>query len=409
MLNQRYAAGERAQRAGSEATEGRRPEPRRRPPGRSRTWFSRPELVFDSGDPRRWSVAVAVALLDNNTNKVSAAKREGRSLRYELRDGLHRVTADERVQKCGRCRVAPLVEGRLTPNGAYFSGIASCGRIWLCPVCAAKVSARRAEEVSAVLAAHLAAKRGGEFLTLTLPHQAGDRLEKTRRLAADGWKRVQQGRGWLALKTSLGIVGTIRALEVTVGKNGWHPHVHVIILTARPLVAAEREALRSHAFAAWRTVVVRAGQAAPLPAHTTIQPVTTAKIGEYATKFGAALELTHGQTKTARGEHRTPFEMLRDFLSTGDEADLLLWQEWERGMRGAKQLTWSRGLKARYAVEEKSDEALAAEEVGGDVVVTITPTQWRALVRLGLRVRLLEALEDGGERAAEAMLASLPP
>jgi hypothetical protein len=101
--------------------------------------------------------------------------------------------------------------------------------------------------------------------------------------------------------------------------------------------------------------------------------------------------------------------MLRDFLSTGDEADLLLWQEWERGMRGAKQLTWSRGLKARYAVEEKSDEALAAEEVGGDVVVTITPTQWRALVRLGLRVRLLEALEDGGERAAEAMLASLPP
>ena len=31
------------------------------------------------------------------------------------------------------------------------------------------------------------------------------------------------------VKDELGIVGTIRSLEVTCGPNGWHPHLHVLI------------------------------------------------------------------------------------------------------------------------------------------------------------------------------------
>jgi hypothetical protein len=285
----------------------------------------------------------------------------------------------------------------------------SCGLTWLCPVCASKIAARRAEEVEQALTAHLAGGGGAEFLTLTLPHTAGDRLAHTRQLAADGWKKVQQGRGWKALKTNAGIVGTVRALEVTQGANGWHPHLHVLLFTQRHLDRDERQQADDALFASWRRAVVAQGHAAPQSQCTTLEPVTDSEIARYATKVGTVLELTQGASKQGRNGSRTPFEILADFLIHGDADDLALWQEYELAMRGARQLTWSRGLKARYALPDVSDETLAQQEVGGELVALIAADEWGMVVATaGMRVRLLEAAERGGADAVDALLATLP-
>jgi hypothetical protein len=312
--------------------------------------------------------------------------------------------------------VAERVEVRRGAHGrAHFTGVTSCGSVWACPVCGAKIAARRAGEVALVLSRHLDAGGGVVMLTLTLPHTAGDRLKRTRTLAAAAWKRVAQGRAWLSLRDELAVVGFIRALEVTHGANGWHPHVHALVLTEAPLTSADQDALRDHAFGAWRASVVKHGHAAPEQWCTTLTSITDDGIAHYATKMGAALELTQGAGKLGRSTTaRTPFAVAQDYFTTGDVDDLALWQEWERDMKGARQLTWSKGLKARYALEERTDEELSAAEVpDAEVVGVLTAAEWNVVVAVpGLRVRVLEAAErDDGGVTLDRLLARLrvPP
>jgi hypothetical protein len=46
------------------------------------------------------------------------------------------------------------------------------------------------------------------------------------------------------MRSDIGFVGTIRTVEVTYGRNGWHPHVHAVVLNERPL-EVDQEAARS--------------------------------------------------------------------------------------------------------------------------------------------------------------------
>ena len=387
----------------------------------ARTATTRPRsaaVVGPSARPNRPPCAdpsAPSAGLDNYTSNVSgphqtSPKDVRRQGRYALRDGLRQWTNTPRVAKCGRCRIASDVQVKMYAGRAHYSGLLSCGNVWLCPVCAAKIATRRTAEVHHALTSHLAVGGGAEFLTLTLPHDDGDVLAVTRRIAADGWRRVQQGREWMALKQTVGITGTIRTLEVTHGRNGWHPHLHVVVLTCRPFTDAERAQLLTHAFASWRTAVVKAGQRAPLPQHTTLTPVRGASdVSAYVTKIGAALEVTQGAAKTGRrAGQRTPFAVLADFLEYGDADDLAVWREWEAGIKGAKQLTWSRGLRAQFDVADVTDEALAAEDVGGVEVASLSAEEWHVVCRtLTGPCAVLEAAERGGADAVRMCVAAL--
>jgi len=46
----------------------------------------------------------------------------------------------------------------------------------------------------------------------------------------NAWRRTTTGRAGKDFRKLLGIKGTIRALEVTHGQNGFHPHLHVLLL-----------------------------------------------------------------------------------------------------------------------------------------------------------------------------------
>jgi hypothetical protein len=214
----------------------------------------------------------------------------------------------------------------------------------------------------------------------------------------------------MAVKDTVGITGTIRTLEVTHGRNGWHPHVHTLVLTARPFTDDERAQLLTHAYTSWRGSVVKAGQRAPLSEHTTISAVRDASdVAQYVTKIGAALEVTQGAAKLGRrAGHRTPFAVLSDFLVHGDADDLAVWREWEIGMKGAKQLTWSRGLRAQFDVADVTDEELAAEEVGGALVVSLSADEWHVVCRtFSGPCAVLEAAERGGADAVRLYVAAL--
>jgi hypothetical protein len=293
---------------------------------------------------------------------------------------------------------------------AYFAGLMSCGSVWTCAVCAEKIARKRQADVLTVLERHMAAGGVGAFLTLTVPHDRGAPLRELRRIVAKAWRGIQQGAPWQRAKARFGIVGHVRALESTHGGNGWHPHAHVLILLERPVSDAELSALHAHIFARWTRVVVTAGLRAPEADASRLTPIYShADAASYVTKIHAVLELTRADGKAGKRAGRSPFEILAS-AGAGHAGDVALWREWCDGIKGARQLTWSEGLRDRYQLgAEASDEDAATAEVGGETAVIFSRAAWKHICRTPmLRADVLRAAERGGAADVLELLDSLP-
>jgi hypothetical protein len=157
--------------------------------------------------------------------------------RYELQAAVRSILPRERVTTCllTRLPAACGVQVLHSPAGgsALYADLMVCGSVWLCPVCAAKISERRREELVSAIGCHRAA--GGEVLlaSFTVHHGRSDALSDMlgRFLAAQ--RSMTGNRTYRALRAAYGVVGVVKALEVTWGAaNGWHPHTHWLLFLA---------------------------------------------------------------------------------------------------------------------------------------------------------------------------------
>jgi hypothetical protein len=156
----------------------------------------------------------------------------------------------------------------------------------------------------------------------------------------------------------------------------------------------------------WARFITGAGYRQPSAQHGVDirRCYSAAEAGAYIAKVqdGGAVgnELARGDLKAGRNGHRTPFEILEDFRHTGDLADLALWHEYEAATKGHQCITWSKGLKKRLEISQKSDEEIAAEEIGGDIVMMIASESWRQITGVpGLPAYVLDQAEAGGRPA----------
>jgi hypothetical protein len=269
---------------------------------------------------------------------------------------------------------------------AHFANLQLCGSVWACPVCGPRVREVRAEEIERGVATHMGGGGGAGFLTLTARHRDGQELARLLETISFGFRSVLGSRGWRIDREEFAIAGTIRSAEVTHGPNGWHPHLHVLVLTERPLPLSSWEVVGDRFYPRWCNVLVRAGYGRPTRSHgvhlSAVRSASdvaayTAKIEDGAIARPVGRELTRHDTKQARRtEHRTPFTILRDFAETGDVHDRDLWREYETATKGKRSLQWSRGLKLRLLVGERTDEEIAAEDVGGEVLDVLSRPEW---------------------------------
>lgn len=350
-----------------------------------------------------------------------------RHVRYAQRAVLWRKSRLQRVRACGRVAngnvvgkirrdpAAVIRAGASTPTSpavAHFAGLQSCGSIWACPVCSAKIRASRSTEISTAVAGWDLAGNGVLMVTLTFPHDLGMRLAKLLPLLADGFRAVISGRPWRRVRDQLGIVGTIRAVEVTHGANGWHPHAHVLVLINGPADAAAVAQLAVYMRARWAKWITGQGYRVPHQTHgVDVGICTSAKeAGEYVAKTqdgrSVGNELSRGDMKQGRDGSRTPFEILDDFRWTGDLEDLALWNEYEEATKGHQAITWSRGLRKVLGAVERTDEEIAAEEIGGEDVCMIPAEVWHEVVQVpGLDAALLDVIERSGLAGVNKLLA----
>jgi hypothetical protein len=340
------------------------------------------------------------------------ARRERRALREATR----KISRSSRLAACGRKARGEWVEVKVENGTAHFAGLGVCGLVWTCPVCGPKIRQGRAVEIGGALGAALDAGYGIEFATLTLRHHRGQRLDALYSAGEAAWKSVQQSRRYRSLVDRLGLVGIVQAREITYGHdNGWHPHRHMAMVFRHALTSGERAELEQVLWEVWNHQLQRRGLDSLRGPGAVVKPVTAAEgLGWYLTKVGGrslGVEMARGDLKKGRKTSRTPEEILRDAVATGDVADIRLWQEYEEATAGRKMITWSQGLRQALIgqAEEVDDQELADAEVGGEVVAALDVPTWRVVERASPGgVAALEAAEKGPE-ALEGYLRRVAP
>ena len=358
------------------------------------------------------------------------AGQERRATRYAARHVLWKLSRVPRRRECGRLPCsADGVALKVTVDAqggrhAGWAGVSTCGSVWSCPVCSAKIANVRQVELLAAITEWT--RRGGRigFGTVTMRHYR----EHAIKALWDGLSAARQamvtGRAWQAEQIEHGrvmqrtikrgkragqVVNDFRVpivgvVEATHGVNGWHLHVHMVLFLGPDETAASFDLLGAQMFARWRDSLGRSGL--PLPIFNVsgrgkdfqlVEGDAAAALADYFTKGiyegaapgfaldgaaaakaqlrGVSLEATRADMKDGSRGNRTPFGVLRGLVlvaTTGDlggrtpedvAADEELWHDWERGSADRRQMTWTPGLRewlGRCMPDEMTDEEAAA-------------------------------------------------
>lgn len=288
-----------------------------------------------------------------------------RSNDFLLQDQSAKLLPKERVCNCLKKRIDKTKQREVKYNEsrkkAHYSNVQRCGSIWSCPVCAKQITEKRREELKKGLETWKTVHKGYvQLLTLTFSHSQSESLKSLLERQKKAYKIFLETTKVKEIFKLLGVKYKIRSLEATYGQNGWHPHFHVLLLGYSFYLDTT---LRDQLAELWIKACVRAGLNAPSMTHgLDLRDGTYAD--QYVSKWGIESELTKGHVKKGRNGGFTPFDLLQLSMCNETVFDKdcgKLFQEFAIAMKGARQLVWSRGLKALLELDEKTDEELAEE------------------------------------------------
>ncbi len=326
------------------------------------------------------------------------------ALRWRLKYAVRKILGPSaRPCKCHRWRLPSRQVEVMRSNqndSCFYGGLEVCSSVWLCPLCAAKISQRRVEELNQALETARSLGYWPQLLTLTFPHGAGKRLSTIlKKLLKAFSDRLLSGRSGTFLRDNVPFVGLIRSLEVTYGQNGWHPHLHVLVFSTCELPLPEQQKIW---FEKWFRACLSVGLPAPHPKHgCDLQNGHAA--GSYVSKWGLAQELAKSHVKSGKLKGASPWDMLR--IVSGDSWDGMpdmsipdasrLWLEYSKCFKGQRQLFWTRGLKKLFLIEEQTDQEVNEREDDTAVALyMISQEEWSWILSARAEVDVLSVARD---------------
>lgn len=354
-----------------------------------------------------------------------------RAERFWLQSVARRCVPDE--LRLAACLSWPISRGvqvsvwnSLALRRSHFAGLQTCGSVWQCPPCNVRIAEGRRRELSQAFDVWSASGGVFWFGTFTRSHARRDSLadvvdefSRAQRSMVGNWAYKQ----WAA---RVGLVGTVAALEVTLGgPNGDHPHRHVGMFL-RPPAGVNVAGARVELLAAWSAAGRRAGFT--MTARGLDLDVSQGAFGDYLAKlghvpapdrrpWGVEDELTKSISKRSRsGGGLSAFDLLRVAGETGELDAVLKFREFAGVFKGKRQLVWSHGLRRAlheldpaFRLTERSDGELAAERLArGDVFLAgLSDREWRAVRRLDRRSALLDVADGGDGEAVAAFVAGV--
>ena len=173
--------------------------------------------VFRTGSAVKGVKYSAPALPRWHTGTIATQRQIDRYIDFNGRD--------RRLSYCGKAVTGPV--GLILSSGkARFVGIARCDS-WDCPRCAASKASKSSKRLAHVLAEATARGWVPYFTTFTLAHSSDHSLSRCMRAGREGWRKVRRELGKYDF-----VHGHVGAWEVTLGRKGWHLHLHALIFVS---------------------------------------------------------------------------------------------------------------------------------------------------------------------------------
>lgn len=382
-----------------------------------------------------------------------ALQRTAQSLLFD--PNLHYKEKQHRVCSCHRNVASDgvAIYRQVDGNNARFGNLISCGSVWSCPVCSAKITESRREDMQKAQSAWLMDGGSCLLMTLTFPHESDmplDELLEKFANALDHYKnsktykrifgtahalinqKINKGKPLKnIIKGEFSRLGTVRSLEVTHGVNGWHPHVHEVLFMGDDALLHSTRA-KDELTHQWVISLRNAG----LGSHDKLESMYQHSfdirggdfVSDYIHKFGReplqvngwtiAHEVTKANSKMGKNArkigdeyHYTPFQLLA-FAAEGDAEAAKLFKEFSKCFEGKRMNYWTNGLKDWFSINEVEDEALAdesvTEEPQEEFVIRLDTLQWKEILETNTRFEVLQAAALDGHDGVMRFLETLP-
>ena len=318
------------------------------------------------------------------------------------------------IQQSG---VVPAVFLLYNDSEAKFFGQMTCKNTWACPCCTAKMMSKYKANIGDAIDALDEQGYFGFMMTFTIPHLAFESCRNVTERLQRTWRRVISSHStvknnpYSKFRQYFGVKYTIKCMEYTWGKNGWHPHFHSLFFIPKGKqneILAWEESLKEiwlkqnrliteAMYGEEKTSAIfsrmdKTGYANGVRiSRTEDGKIMKALSGEYLCGWGADSEVTGNYRKTASHEdHYTPYQIL-EMAASGNEEMAQLYIDFclevckkpvknrVRSSPGIGKILrdWrQRGLAQSFIAKKKE------ERMGWRVVCWFTSEQWSELLYL---------------------------
>ncbi|CAN5596583.1 hypothetical protein BH09GEM1_BH09GEM1_24670 [soil metagenome] len=265
------------------------------------------------------------------------------------------------------------------------------------------------QELNALCAAWR--RRGGSVLhmTLTTGRTPDDDTARIVQGILAAQRRFMQGKPWRRFRTRLGLVHSIRSVEVSPRPGyDWHPHLHfVFFIDAHEY--AEDAALIRDLRARWQTMVTR-----QLGKANTPNDQVGLKIGlSQKDAYVAKAELARIDTGEDGPEGTPTFPSLWQLATSAADGNVRAQQAWRalaRAVARIHRITWSRSLSELRQTVRDARAASVSMRTGSVVrehVASIPERVWNQVAAIrGASAHILRAAERHGRVGVAAYIHS---
>jgi len=336
--------------------------------------------------------------------------------RFFLQEVAREMLPDHRVGNCFRKMIPGVDHVKILHNEkhnrAHYGNLMVCGSIWLCAVCASKISERRKNELIQGVNNH---QGGLAMVTFTLRHSAGDSLKNNLDILNTSYKKLTAGRWFQNFKSKWGIIGSVSNLEITYGKNGWHPHKHLLYFFRSNISVLDLEFIRQELTIRYLNLLEKLGGSGLDRVAVDIQEAKTEKqkFAEYMAKvnkkpWGIEAEMTKSHVKYSPGGGLSYWELL-SLANTGEYKYIKLVREYAKVTKGKQSLVYTKGLRKKLDIGNQETDLELAEKIEEESIelARIARDIWNKITRFGLRGQLLEVSHSGDLSQIEAFLCDL--
>jgi len=237
-----------------------------------------------------------------------------------------------------------------------------CSSPSTCVVCSSRIAKARGVWLSQVFSNAKTQGYQVSMLTLTVRHKKSNRLEDLLAAMEQAYTNVQGSTSYKILRKEYQ-ADFVRVLEITHGKNGFHPHYHIAIIH-RP--GFDFDILRADMERTWLAHIEKQGLLAPIAdkAVHIVENATDDQRAWYLTKACgmSSLEITNGRNKSAKGDNLGIWQV-HGLAVLGDLDSKYVWHAYEKAIFKKRLFTMSKGMSEKYGVLWQSDADLASDEV----------------------------------------------